>query len=540
MAGYKVRLDDGSEIGPMDLTAVRSWYSDGLLNPESLVLAPGSRRWVRLRQAVDIKSWGGTALRAGGRGRQGSAPEDEETWAPAGDGEPFVERIRAPLSGILLVACAALCGLWAFFPTYRKAALNDWPWMEISLGLLAAGLCLFVRPRVTRVLVFVVLLLAALATLTMVGVLVVQKAPLTAYLVLGGGLLALLGFLAMLEGRTTSWPRTILGTLAVLAGGGGACWAGFVPSDDAESLVRQWAAPESELTNTQLGITLRLPATWRLVKPGAPFLPAPEGALARLARTDATAYAYLTAESAPRGMVELEPLAERALAMRQQSVPSLRALERTSSEIGGLPARTVLAESGDAHAPTRELVTVWRNGFMVYTLAAWGKAETCAALAARLGDLTSGFKSLGGSSQRLAEAVAKATAEVPFLSPLMAERIMSMSEAGVLEPPEAFKRALALGGQGIPSLSPSDVLELQGILEQAYRTLSKADRKRLADYLGQVRGRGTTEPGLDQTMCTLMGQALGQLPGTSRQRLQALYDEAIAAALNDPTTAPLN
>ena len=46
MAGFKVRLGDGSEIGPMDLAALRTWISQGLIDADSPVMRPGSRKWV--------------------------------------------------------------------------------------------------------------------------------------------------------------------------------------------------------------------------------------------------------------------------------------------------------------------------------------------------------------------------------------------------------------------------------------------------------------------------------------------------------------
>ena len=35
MAGYKVRLGDGSEIGPMDLEALKTWQLQGLVDGDS-------------------------------------------------------------------------------------------------------------------------------------------------------------------------------------------------------------------------------------------------------------------------------------------------------------------------------------------------------------------------------------------------------------------------------------------------------------------------------------------------------------------------
>ncbi len=539
MSGYKVRLDDGSEIGPLDLASLRSWFSDGLINPESLILAPGSRRWTRLRQTIDIKAWGGTTLRS--KKRKTNATESKaQGRGSRTPSEPLVDRLRLPLAGSLFIACAALAGFWVLRPERLKAALNEWPWVEIGLAFLALGLALFVRKAFMRAVAFLVVTLAAVATLSMAGVLFVQKAPLPAYLVLGSGVVILLGFLATLEGRTGSWLRTVLGSLAVVGGLVGVAWFGFVPSDNAESAVRQWALPESDLTDTQAGVRLRLPDGWRLVKPGAPFLSAPEGVIARVARLDATAFGYLTAQTAPRGMILLEPLVDIAIVTRRNAVPTLRNTERSALDLGGLSARRVLGESGDASSPTRELIEIWRDGYTIFTIVGWGKAENAAELGTRFDGLLAGFESLGGSGKRLADAVQKATAEVPFVSAVSAERIMSMSEAGVLEPPEVFKRAQVLAGKGIPRLGQAEVRELQTILDQAYRAMDRRDRARLAAYLGQVRAGRTTEAAADGDMCTLMSRSLAMLPETAHQRLEALYEKAINVALDETAAGAAN
>lgn len=54
---YKVRLADGSEIGPMSLQSVRDWHRQGLLEPKSGVLRPGSKRWTTLDQVLEPQAF---------------------------------------------------------------------------------------------------------------------------------------------------------------------------------------------------------------------------------------------------------------------------------------------------------------------------------------------------------------------------------------------------------------------------------------------------------------------------------------------------
>jgi hypothetical protein len=55
--GYKIRLGDGSEIGPMNLQAVRDWHRQGFLEPKSPVLRPGSTRWTTLDQVLEPQAF---------------------------------------------------------------------------------------------------------------------------------------------------------------------------------------------------------------------------------------------------------------------------------------------------------------------------------------------------------------------------------------------------------------------------------------------------------------------------------------------------
>jgi hypothetical protein len=56
-SSYKVRLADGSEIGPLDRAMLRSWYEQGLIADDSLVLGPGAPRWSGLARVVDVSGW---------------------------------------------------------------------------------------------------------------------------------------------------------------------------------------------------------------------------------------------------------------------------------------------------------------------------------------------------------------------------------------------------------------------------------------------------------------------------------------------------
>jgi len=77
MAGFKVRLGDGSEIGPMDLAALRTWLAQGLVDGESPVMRPGSRKWVPLSTISELKGALGVSRGKAKASRKKKAAERE-------------------------------------------------------------------------------------------------------------------------------------------------------------------------------------------------------------------------------------------------------------------------------------------------------------------------------------------------------------------------------------------------------------------------------------------------------------------------------
>jgi hypothetical protein len=67
MSHYRIRLDDGSEVGPLDVAQVRDWYRKGLADGNTLVMEEGVRGWRPLADILGIKRKGtpgkGTAAR---------------------------------------------------------------------------------------------------------------------------------------------------------------------------------------------------------------------------------------------------------------------------------------------------------------------------------------------------------------------------------------------------------------------------------------------------------------------------------------------
>src|SRR4030042_6690127 len=142
MGGWKVRLGDGSEIGPMDLAALRTWPTQGLIDGDSPVMRPGSRKWVALGTVQEFKgALGATRKKAASRPARGrKADADSEAAEPE---EPTaVDSWRVRVVGILLLVAAAAFGFLAWRPDQAAPAFDGAPWLQVALGTLALGLAL--------------------------------------------------------------------------------------------------------------------------------------------------------------------------------------------------------------------------------------------------------------------------------------------------------------------------------------------------------------------------------------------------------------
>lgn len=129
-------------------------------------------------------------------------------------------------------------------------------------------------------------------------------------------------------------------------------------------------------------------------------------------------------------------------------------------------------------------------------------------------------------------AVTTVAQESPHLTPKVVEALMSRSAAGVLEPPEAFRRAYFQAGRGLPSLNAGEAREFRNLNSALYTALSGGERARLGAYLERVRAQRPTTPQEDVEMCRSVKTAVLRLPERQRARLRILFEKAIVAGLD--------
>jgi hypothetical protein len=526
MAGFKVRLGDGSEIGPMDLAALRTWLSQGLIDGDSPVMRPGSRKWVPLSTISELKGAVGVARpKAKTRKKKEAELEPEAEWT---DDEPTaVDRVRVKAVGAVLLLAAAALGYLAFRPSEALSAFDGAPWLEIALGALALGLALIPGWNLARRLVRVVLILAAFALFPLAGILIAQGERGAGLLALGSVWLIVSGLAALLP-RRVGWAGLLVAALPVVVGGYGLYRFGRATASEAEQRLRDWSTPERRFVDDGLGLTLDAPDGWLLLKPGNPLVAAPKDARATLAIPRHGGAAYVLTEPAPRAVATADQYLDKLLERRRGERPGLEPSQRVNAIVGGLSGRQLEAAWSDQGTRYREVIVAGLDGWMGMALVAW-MPEASASRPNGLDALARGFAARGVLAVRLRQAVDAAVAAVPHLSAPAAEQLMSQSEARVLEPDQAFRRSLAALAENIGSLTPAEKNELTRLTTATYAGVPWKDRARLADYVERVRKGAITPPEEDRAMAALLGSAEARLSGEGRLKLQRFYEKAILA-----------
>jgi hypothetical protein len=527
MSGWKVRLGDGSEIGPMDLAALRTWLAQGLVDGDSPVMRPGTRKWVPLGTIQELKgALGATRRKAAPRATR-TRPERPPSDAPEPAEATLVDAWRIRAVGVLLLAAAAVFGYLAWRPAEAPPAFDGAPWWQLALGTLALGIALLPGWELVRRGVRIALLLVAFALFPLAGILIAQGER-------GAGLLALASLwlfvsgLAALLPRSASWAGVALALLPVLAGVFGAWHFGRAPETDAARRARDWVSPEARFTDGALGLTLDVPQGWVALKPGNPLVTAPSEARLTLAQLRQGGFGFLATEPAPRGVATAEQYLDHVIARRRAERPGYESGQRANALVGAITGRRGDASWPDDGVRQSEVIVAGLDGWMGFALVAW-MPEATAARPDGLDALVRGLAARGLLAVRLRSAVEAAVAGVPHLSAPAAEQLMSQTEARALEPDQAFRRSLAALARLVPALSKAETRELTGLTAATYATVPWAERSRLASYLERVRKGDTTRPEEDREMSALMKAAEEKLPPARRLRLQAYYEKAIRA-----------
>jgi hypothetical protein len=537
-AGYKVRLGDGSEIGPLDMDMVKSWYQGGLIDSDSPVQRAGSNRWTTLGEAVNLQDWGGRTSGGSGSGKKAIRSKDaggRSGRSRVDDGEstsaPLSESWGTRVAGILFFVLSAGAGFCAWKPESVIPAFDGAPWLEIALGLLAFGLATIPGWELGRKATRIGVLLVGIALLPLTGILLAQGLRGTPLIVLGCVWIIASTLFAFLADPVPGWLKAGLCLLIVGAAGYGIVRYGYAPETEDQRQVREWATPDRRFTDATLGVSFEVPRGWVILKKENPVYTAPAEAKVALASPRLGGFGYFLAESAPSGISSLNQYLDHSFEARRKTNPSLKEdSPRTETSVGTLKGQKAVGSWDAAGAHYRDMTTVWKDGWVYYALVRFvpdGPSATDADLEA----LTDGVSTTGTLGGRLQTAVQNVTLEIPHLSPAAAEILMGQSEARVLEPDQAFRRAFDALSRALPTWSAAESKELGQILNNVYASLPYKERGRLGSWVDRVRSGQLTSPEDDKEMCQLRKGSVLRLPAIRRARLQALFDKAILANL---------
>ena len=521
--GYTVRLGDGSEIGPMDLSALKTWYSQGLIDGDSPVRRPGSRNWETLG---GLPEFANAAKKAKPKKAKRGAQEEaaDEVWSE----EPGrLDRWRVLAAGALLILAAAGFGFLAWRPETTLPAFDDAPWLQIALGSLALGLALVPGWELGRKGVRLVLMLVAFVLFPVAGILIAQGERGVALAVLGSVWLFVSGLAAFL-GRAMGWARAALALLLVIAGAFGAVRFGFAPEGPEAQRVRQWATEEPRFSDDSLGVTLELPKGWVALKPGQTLVAVPAEAKVALAQPRLGGFGYLLAGFTPRGVTTAAQYLDLVAAQRKKERPGLQEGGRSNALIGTLSGQRLDASWPDEGTRYSEIEIAGKDGWMGFALVAW-LPEEVASRTGGLDDLARGLTARGLLAARQQTAVQAVVDAVPHLSAPAAELLMAQSEARIIEPDQAFRRSVAALAKLLPSLTGPETRELTLLQNAIYAGVVWKDRTRLDSYIDRARQGETTRPEEDREMAGLMKAAELRLSPEQRLRLQVYYEKAIRA-----------
>lgn len=232
MAGpFKVRLEDGMEVGPLDGEMMRSWFQQGLIGGDTEIRAKGSKRWVRLRDTFDISDWGASSASGGsGRGHGRPAPEDLEGLDADAegfeDGGPQTWRTYFACALFFLLALGA--GYFTIFPA-RFRMLPDTPWREIALGFVLLGLMLVRGWEPMRKVARFLVLILTLGLFPLAEVMIFHGVPWRSLVVLVPAVVMGFGLFFFLSSRYKTWPRVVANLFFVATGAAGVVLLGAFP-----------------------------------------------------------------------------------------------------------------------------------------------------------------------------------------------------------------------------------------------------------------------------------------------------------------------
>jgi hypothetical protein len=204
--------------------------------------------------------------------------------------------------------------------------------------------------------------------------------------------------------------------------------------------------------------------------------------------------------------------------LRRQAVPGLELVDRSDDLIGGLELRRGTGRWEREGGAWVERDSVWRDGWLGYSVAAWAPEGGAAQRA--LVDLEPHPGPEGTLSGRIDTAASALSAAQPLLSEAAARQALREARTLELTPDAALLRLLAAVAGGRGGLSAADADRLEQIETRLEGSVS---RSRRAALRAALRGQG------DAQSLELLKQATSGLVPEARVYLRELWARAALA-----------
>jgi hypothetical protein len=211
-AGFKVKLEDGSVVGPLDPDMLRSWYQQGLIEHETPVLPSGQKRWGTLRDVLEP-----TLVKSKNKKTKAKAADGADEYEDEAYEEPALTHHGRLLAGGVLIAGAIGAIAALFMPDAWRADLTPMPWRELGYAQVLLALTALHDAEWTRRVARVGVFLAGFCMFPLIGIALAQGVPAGALVVLGSAWVVASGLFFMLA-PALPWKH-LAATLVVVLGG---------------------------------------------------------------------------------------------------------------------------------------------------------------------------------------------------------------------------------------------------------------------------------------------------------------------------------
>jgi hypothetical protein len=192
---YKVKISDGSVVGPFDVPTLQSWYYQELITKDSPVLILRTNRWSTLREVLNI-----------GKDQQ-KREEEADQAAEAEASVAFIERGGRMTAGALLIAGAVAAIAAVFMPqVWARPDLSPMPWRELGYGQILLAITALHDATWTRRVARTGVFLAGLALFPLLGFLILRGIGKEGLAVMASALLMTSGLFFLLS-PSLRWTR---------------------------------------------------------------------------------------------------------------------------------------------------------------------------------------------------------------------------------------------------------------------------------------------------------------------------------------------